>query len=235
MRPIAWTADDEVAATVFARAAIAHPRSDRAAADGATQPQIGCAAVVRRGRWLLGLRPGAPLPPLDEVARRLERHSWFRLRPCVHDIAPDELLAEAGRFRVLVPAAPDHPETRRALLGRLPLLTDRAGASLANALGRASWSATADDREHLRRLAFWTLEAGLVRERGSLRALGATVAVEPWLALPPLGDVRRFDPDTVVATAPRLRPADAPRFDLGSLEAAAAITRASLRARGLLG
>lgn len=245
MRPIAWTQEQTAAHTATAPdARILRPTRTLASAtadrqtvrqsNAWSQHVLPC-SVVQRGRLRLGLLDGILAPSLDRLQERLARYGSFRIKPTHTDIEPRELLWELGRGQLLVPADPAHPERHRAVHGRLPLLTDPGCAALAVTLGRAAWRAHRDEQfEDLRRLAFWSLELGLVREHGAWRAFGATAAAEPELALPDRGAPQPFDPELVSVTRPTLRHDGALRFDLGDVAITTARVRAWAQARGLL-
>jgi len=127
--------------------------------------------------------PRTRVPQLAEVDARLRTRSGFRMEPVAGLVAGDDFLARLadGVFLstqyVRHPARPlytPEPDVIHELVGHAAALAGEPFARLNRAFGRASRGArTAADRRRIDRLYWFTLEFGLVEERGRPRAYGA--------------------------------------------------------------
>jgi phenylalanine-4-hydroxylase len=138
-------------------------------------------------RTYLRLRETLPIaaervPDLVELSAALRRARGFELRAIPGLIPSRDFLGGLAR-RVMSctqylrhPARPDYtpePDVVHEVVGHVPLLADPDFAEFSAALGRAALEADERQSPLLERLYWFTLEFGLVEERGGLRAYGA--------------------------------------------------------------
>ena len=127
--------------------------------------------------------PRDRLPQLEEVNLALQARTGFRMEPVEGLVAPRDFLAHLGR-RVFLstqyirhasrPAYTPEPDVVHELVGHARSLGDERIAALNIAFGKAAEAARNEGEvERIIRVYWWTLEFGVVREDGSLRALGA--------------------------------------------------------------
>lgn len=122
-----------------------------------------------------------PLPQLEDVNRRLVE-TGFRMEPVAGLVAPRHFLEALGRGIFLStqylrhgsrPLYTPEPDLVHELVGHAASLLHPGIASLSRDLGDAA--SRSDDAmvEVLVRIYWWTLEFGLVRHEGELKAVGA--------------------------------------------------------------
>ena len=68
-----------------------------------------------------------------------------------------------------------HAERRPRCAGHVPMLLNRDFCELVNAIGRASLGASEKTIWHLTKVYWYTVEFGVVRERGAVKAFGAGI------------------------------------------------------------
>lgn len=73
----------------------------------------------------------------------------------------------------------EEPDIFHELFGHTPLLTDPRFAAFSEAIGKAGTKATKGDYVWLIRLYWFTIEFGLIREGGVIKALGSGLASSP--------------------------------------------------------
>ncbi len=73
----------------------------------------------------------------------------------------------------------EEPDIFHEIFGHTPLLTDPRFARFSQAIGRAGLAAAPADYSWLIRLYWFTIEFGLTRENGALKALGSGLASSP--------------------------------------------------------
>jgi phenylalanine-4-hydroxylase len=92
------------------------------------------------------------------------------------------------------------PDICHEMLGHIPMLANRDFSNLTQAFGEASVGATDAEIDQLGRLYWYTVEFGVVRQAGQLRAYGAGLLSsfgELENALSGKAEIRKFDPEQV--------------------------------------
>lgn len=122
------------------------------------------------------------IPQLSDMERILRARTGFGIRPVAGLVSPRDFLGLLAR-RIFpatqyirhhsVPHYTPEPDVVHELLGHVPMLAHPEFADLSQAIGASSVGATDEQIEQLTRLYWFTVEFGLVRQRGRLRAYGA--------------------------------------------------------------
>ena len=160
--------EDAVWATVSAELAAKHARlACRAYLDAAARLELSATRV----------------PQLREVDARLRRASGFGLRPVAGLVPTRQFYAALAERTFLstqyirhhsTPYYTPEPDIVHEIIGHARALAGRPFAELYEAAGRASLRATTPEAADLFSRVFWfTLEFGVVREDGELKAYGA--------------------------------------------------------------
>ena len=166
--------------------------------------------VFLEGAETIGLRPDR-VPELAEVNARLERRTGWRAIPVSGFIpAGDFFECLAQRlFPTTVTVRPmsqleylPEPDIFHDVFGHVPLHADPGFADFLQGFGRAACLARSEqETQAMARLFWFTVEFGLIRERGALRVYGSGLissAGDAANALGPACDRRKFALDTVV-------------------------------------
>lgn len=126
--------------------------------------------------------PTGHIPQLATVSSRLRAASGMRLRPVAGLIAAREFLASLAVDTFLStqyirhasrPWYTPEPDVLHELVGHAATLADPRVAALNRRFGLAALSATEAELTAIERVYWFTLEFGLVREDGEVRAFGA--------------------------------------------------------------
>ncbi len=182
IEPVAYTEEEhEVWRTVGRELAVLHARYASVAA-------LECERLIAL--------PRDRVPQLTEVNARLAGvGTGMTMLPVAGLVAPRTFLTHLGRGMFLstqymrhhsAPLYTPEPDVIHELVGHAGSLAHPAFVALSRLFGRAAEEASAERIEELTRLYWYTLEFGLVREAGALKAYGAGL-------LSSYGELGRFE------------------------------------------
>lgn len=146
---------------------------------GPYHERIACEAY-RDGLSSLGF-DRRKIPQLADMNRKLAQTTGFQMIPVLGFVAPRTFLSMLGRGTFLstqyvrhhsIPEFTPEPDVIHELLGHGPALSNPVIADLNRRFGRAAEGSSPAALERLSRVYWFTLEAGLVRERGVVKVLG---------------------------------------------------------------
>jgi len=121
------------------------------------------------------------IPQLAEMNQKLAETTGFQMIPVLGFVNPRTFMSTLGRGTFLstqyvrhhsIPEFTPEPDVIHELLGHGPALSNPVIANLNRCFGRATEQASEAGLTRISRVYWFTLEAGLVREQGTVKVLG---------------------------------------------------------------
>lgn len=143
-------------------------------------PKHACREYLERSA-LLNM-PKDRIPQLAEISAQTETLSGFRLEPVAGLVHPRVFLTCLGEGIFLstqyirhhsVPLYTPEPDVVHELIGHAAMLASDNFVRLTRLIGQAARDANDDELERLGRVYWFTIEFGVLRENGALKAYGA--------------------------------------------------------------
>lgn len=185
-----------------------------AAQEGAVQAHM--AQPYLQGLATLNM-PKDRVPQCPEISEVLRRETGWQVKPVPALIGFDKFYGMLSDRTF--PAASfirsredfdyiEEPDIFHEIFGHTPLLTDARFAEFSHAIGRAGLKAEKQDFSWLIRLYWFTIEFGLTRENGQLKALGSGLASSktelPHAVLSGEPTIRPFNIEDILRTPYRI-------------------------------
>lgn len=145
-------------------------------------PQHACREFLRC--WPLFNLQRDEVPQLEELSRVLQSTTGFTIRPVAGLLHPRDFLnglafkhfhSTQYMRHASKPNYTPEPDVVHEVIGHVPMLADPAFADLVHTIGVASLGADEKQLKHLVKLYWYTVEFGVVREGGEIKAFGAGI------------------------------------------------------------
>jgi len=173
--------------------------------------------------------PTDRVPQIADVDAFLQRRTGFRMQPVAGLVSAREFLGALSR-RVFCstqyiryhskPLYTPEPDVCHELMGHAPMLAIPEFADLSQKIGEGARDATDEQIEQLATLYWFTVEYGVVRQNGELKAYGAGLLSsfgEIEHALSGAVEIRPFDADEAAVTAYPITTYQPLLFEVGTI------------------